>query len=50
MKMKTIEVTDDVYDLLMWFKPQTPSEIIEEWHDEVFENRCESLEDNDFGK
>ncbi len=54
--MKTIEVTDEVFELLELFtKKGTPysktySEIIKWWHDEVFSTRLSTLSEKDFGR
>lgn len=48
--MKTIEVTDEVFAWLAFYKDRTPSETIKWWHDEVFSTRMSSISDSDFGR
>ncbi len=54
--MKTIEVTDEIFELLELFTEKstshskTYSEIIKWWHDEVFSTRISNINDKDFGR
>lgn len=48
--MKTIEVTDEVYDLITAYDHRTPSNVIKWWHDEVFGSRMDAISDSDFGR
>lgn len=50
---KTIDVSDKVFEWLEISGLQldcTHSEVIEWWHDEVFDRRSDSITDADFGR
>lgn len=50
--MKTIEITDEIFELLKLYvdKDTSYSKIIKWWHDEVFSTRFSNISDKDFGR
>jgi len=49
--MKTLEVTDEVYEMLTCYHPRmTPSEVVIWWREEVFMTRMASMQDSNFGR